>query len=209
LYLVTLKDKKCILEVMNEGITVLRNLVEQIYPLSSSAWDDLSEIWTPIQFGRKELVTRAGDTERYIYIVMEGVQRAYYHDDQDREATILFTYQPSFGGVLDSFLLQSPSKYFYETLSPSQFIRASYTDFSRLSQKHHSIESMVNRGLSGVIAGLEERLVAIQCFSSEDKFRSLLKRSPHILQLVPHKYLASYLGIDATNFSKLMNKVKI
>jgi hypothetical protein len=58
-----------------------------------------------------------------------------------------------------------------------------------------------------VISGLEERLVEIQCFNSEDKLRSLLKRSPHILQLVPHKYLASYLGIDATNFSKLINKI--
>jgi hypothetical protein len=26
---------------------------------------------------------------------------------------------------------------------------------------------------------------------------------------VPHKYIASYLGIDATNFSKLYNRVKI
>jgi hypothetical protein len=58
-----------------------------------------------------------------------------------------------------------------------------------------------------VISGLEERLVEIQCFNSEDKLRSLLKRSPHILQLVPHKYLASYLGIDATNFSKMMGKI--
>jgi hypothetical protein len=36
-----------------------------------------------------------------------------------------------------------------------------------------------------------------------------LQRSPHILQLVPHKYLANYLGIDATNFSKLLNRVRI
>jgi hypothetical protein len=36
-----------------------------------------------------------------------------------------------------------------------------------------------------------------------------LQRSPHILNLVPHKYLASYLGMDATNFSKLLGSVKI
>jgi CRP-like cAMP-binding protein len=147
--------------------------------------------------------------EKYIYIVLEGVQRVYYHDDQDREATILFTYAPSFGGVLDSFLLQTPSKYFYETLTPSRFMRTSHTLFNQLSLKHHSVETMVRKGLTGVIAGLEERLVEVQSFSSEEKFRSLLRRSPHILQLVPHKYLASYLGIDPTNFSKLINKVRI
>jgi hypothetical protein len=54
-----------------------------------------------------------------------------------------------------------------------------------------------------------QRLAELQCFSSEEKFRSLLQRSPHILQLVPHKYLANYLGIDATNFSKFINRIRI
>jgi hypothetical protein len=54
-----------------------------------------------------------------------------------------------------------------------------------------------------------ERLVELQTFSAEDRYKRLLQRSPHILQLVPHKYLASYLGMDATNFSKLINKIKI
>jgi hypothetical protein len=51
--------------------------------------------------------------------------------------------------------------------------------------------------------------VELQCFSSEEKFKALLRRSPHILGLVPHKYLADYLGINATNFSKLLNSIRI
>jgi len=194
---------------MENGREVLKRLVGEIHPLPSEVLEELAEIWTPVQAGRKELITVAGNVEKYIYIVLEGVQRVYYHDEQDREATILFSYAPSFGGVLDSFLLQTPSKYFYETLTPSSFLRTSHTLFNALSLKHHCLETMVRKGLTGVIAGLEERLVEIQSFSSEEKFRSLLRRSPHILQLVPHKYLASYLGIDPTNFSKLLNKVRI
>ena len=58
-------------------------------------------------------------------------------------------------------------------------------------------------------SGVMLRLVELQSFSSEEKFRTLMRRSPHILQLVPHKYIANYLGIDPTNFSKLINSVKI
>ena len=193
--------------VMNEGIAVLQNLINQIYPISAEAMEEMCAIWTPFQVGRKELITRAGETERYIYVVLEGVQRVYYHDEQDREATILFTYAPSFGGVLDSFLLQVPSRYHYESLTPSAFLRTTYQQFSEVRNRQHSAEGLVAKGLAGVISGLEERLVEIQCFNSEDKLRSLLKRSPHILQLVPHKYLASYLGIDPTNFSKIISRI--
>jgi CRP-like cAMP-binding protein len=194
---------------VNEDISVLQELVNRIHGITPEAQEDFFAIWTRFEVGRKEMITVAGNIEKYIYVVLEGVQRVYYHDREDREATILFTYPPSFGGVLDSFLLQTPSRFYCESLTPSKFLRTSFTEFNRLTQKHHSLDTMVRKGLTGVIAGLEERLVEIQCFSSEDKFRSLLKRSPHILQLVPHKYIASYLGIDPTNFSKLMNKVRI
>ncbi len=188
---------------------MLRELTNAIHPLPEEVMEDLLSIWTLVACGRKEKLTLSGNVEKYLYVVLDGVQRVYYEDELDREATILFTYPPSFAGVLDSFLLQAPSRYFFETLTPSSFLRTSFIEFNGLMQKHHSIETLVRKGLSGVVGGLEERLVEIQCFSSEDRFRSLLKRSPHILQLVPHKYLASYLGMDPTNFSKLINKIRI
>ena len=190
-------------------IDKLKTLVYQIHDLPEEDWHALSEIWTPFDAERKVTITTMGTKERYLYFVLEGVQRVYYYDEHGHEATIIFMYNPSFGGVLDSFLLQKPSRYYYETLTPSRFIRASYQDLEMLMRSRHQVETMIRKGLSGTLAGLLERLVEIQCFSSEEKFTSLMKRSPHILQLVPHKYLANYLGIDATNFSKLMNKVRI
>jgi CRP-like cAMP-binding protein len=187
----------------------LKNLVYSVHPLSADDWAEFESLWKPFSAKRKETITSAGDRERYLYFVAEGVQRVYYLDDQSREATVVFTYAPSFGGVLDSMLLQSPSRYFYETLTPSVFLRAPFHDVLLLMEKRHAIESLVRIGLSQALSGVMERLVELQCFSSEEKFRNLLKRSPHILQLVPHKYLASYLGMDATNFSKFINKIRL
>jgi CRP-like cAMP-binding protein len=188
---------------------LLKNLVFSVHPLPEADWVEFESLWKHFSAKRKETITSAGECERYLYFVVEGVQRVYYLDDKNREATVVFTYAPSFGGILDSMLLQSPSKYFYETLTPSVFLRAPFQDILSLMKKSHSIESLVRIGLSQALSGVMERLVELQCFSSEEKFRSLLKRSPHILQLVPHKYLASYLGIDATNFSKFINKIRI
>lgn len=184
-------------------------MLEAAYALPAEDWAQLSTIWTRVTARRKDIITHAGDTERYLYFVEEGVQRVYYTDDQLREATLVFTYPPSFGGVLDSLLMQQPSRYYYEALTPSVFLRTSYADFQRLIDTRPAISTMVRQSLNTTLSGVLERLVELQCFSSEDKFKRLLQRSPHILQLVPHKYLANYLGIDATNFSKLLNKVRI
>ncbi|WP_310588391.1 Crp/Fnr family transcriptional regulator [Dyadobacter sp. CY326] len=166
-------------------------------------------IWKPYSAGRKEVITAAGAAEGYLYFVIKGIQRVYYFDDQGREATLVFMYPPSFGGVVDSLLLGQPSRYYYETLTPSEFLRAPVSELQTLMAERPQISEMVRLGVTQTLSGILERLVEVQCFSSEDKFRNLLRRSPHILQLVPHKYLANYLGIDATNFSKLLNKIKI
>ncbi len=194
---------------MSEYLKSLKALLNNIQPLSDPDWNSFSSIWSPIEFKRKEIVTAAGETERHLYFVIEGVQRVYYFDEQQREATLVFMYPPSFGGVIDSLLLQKPSRYFFETLTPSKFLRATASDLFDQMEKSKDIQKLIQKGTTQTLSGLLERMVELQCFSSEDKFKTLLKRSPHILNLVPHKYIANYIGIDATNFSKLVNQVRI
>lgn len=192
-----------------ENLSLLKKTADALYPLPENAWLDFSACWSTYEVKRKEIITEAGSPEKYLYFVLDGVQRIFYLDDKNREATLVLTYAPSFGGVLDSFLLQKPSPYYYESLTPSKFLRAGFDSIQEVSKKHPEVGSFVNKGLSIAFAGLLERMVELQCYSSEDKFKALLKRSPHILTLIPHKYLANYLGIDATNFSKLINSIRI
>lgn len=194
---------------MEQALTQLKQVTDAVQPLSAEAWADFTAIWEPYTTKRKEVITTQGSTEKYLYFVTEGVQRIYYFDEQGREATIIFTYAPSFGGVLDSLLMQQPSKYYCEALTASTFIRAKHSDLQQLMLQHKEIETLIRQGVTSSLSGVLERLVELQCFASEEKFRKLLQRSPHILQMVPHKYLANYLGIDATNFSKLINRIKI
>ncbi|MES2727350.1 MAG: Crp/Fnr family transcriptional regulator [Bacteroidota bacterium] len=194
---------------MVNALEQLKLTCNQISALTDEEWNAFSTIWKPFSAKRKEQLTLADSIEKHLYFVYEGVQRVYYFDESGREATIVFTYAPSFGGVLDSFMLQQNSKYYYETLTPSQFLIADETAVKQLMATHKGIENLIRQGISFALSGVLERLTELQCFSSEEKFKQLLKRSPHILQLVPHKYLANYIGIDATNFSKLINKIRI
>lgn len=194
---------------LSAGLSHLRTTVRQILPLEGEAWDDFAAIWSPFGAKRKVILTAEGDTEKYVYFVLEGVQRAYAVSDDGRESTLVFTYPYSFSGVADSFLLQQPSRYFFETLTPGAFLRATFRQMDEVMLKHHTVERMIRLAVSHVLAGVLARQIELQSFTAEQRFRALLKRSPHILQLVPHKYLASYLGMDATNFSKFLGNIRL
>ncbi len=187
----------------------LRKFVLAIYDPGDAEMDKFLSVWQQDTAPRKTILTRAGETERHLYFITEGIQRVYYYDEQDREATIVFTYAPSFGGVADSFLTQTPSRFFVETLTPCTFLKITFQQMDELMKAHHSIEHLIRISTNYAFAGVLERMIEVQCFTAEEKFRALMKRSPHILNLIPHKYIANYLGIDATNFSKLLGKVRL
>jgi CRP-like cAMP-binding protein len=192
-----------------DALAQLKQFITAVYPLPEEELNALTSVWTTLTAKRKEILTRPGAPERYLYFVTEGVQRVYYYDEAGREATLVFTYAPSFGGVIDSMLLQQPSRYHYETLTPSVFLRVPFSDIQKLMARYPAVTALIQKGTAQALSGVLQRLAELQCFSSEEKFRSLLQRSPHILQLVPHRYLANYLGIDATNFSKFINRIRI
>ncbi len=194
---------------MQETFLKLKSIVDAVQPLTEEEWEEFSGIWQPFSARRKTILTSAGDTERYLYFVAEGVQRAFYAKDENKEATLVFTYAGSFSGVADSFLLQQPSKYYLETLTQSEFIRTTYVQVNELMKRYHNFETFIRKSVAITLAGTLERQIELQCFTAEEKFRVLLKRSPHVLQMIPHKYLASYLGLDATTFSKLLGSVRI
>lgn len=189
--------------------SLLKDFVQKIHPLTEEELTAFAGGWQPLTVKRKTILTAAGETERYLYFVNEGVQRAFYLGDDNKDATIIFTYPPSFSGVADSFLTQTASLYFLETITASNLLRTSYEQVQEMQHKFPGIQQLIFKATAFALKGALQRHIELQCFSNEEKFKTLLKRSPHTLNLIPHKYLASYLGMDATNFSKLVNTVTI
>jgi CRP-like cAMP-binding protein len=190
-------------------VELLKSYLNKLHPLTLEELDLFTSGWQPVTYKRKTILTAAGETEKYLYFVVEGVQRAFYLGDENKEATIVFTYPPSFSGIADSFLTQTPSLYFLETITASRLLRISHEAVQQHLKNIPSLQQLFFKTTAFALKGALERHIELQCFSNEEKFKVLLKRSPHILNLVPHKYLASYLGMDATNFSKLLATVKI
>jgi CRP-like cAMP-binding protein len=189
-------------------LALLQQAVFRTLPLPSEEWAAFAACWHPVEYKRKEVVTAAGEVERYVYFVLEGVQRAFYLEG-DKDATLIFSYTGSFSGIADSFQLQCPSRYYLETLTNSRFLRMSFTDFNRLTLEYPLIERWVRMATAHVLAGLLERHIEILTFTAAQKFKILLTRSPQVLQMIPHKYLASYLGIDPATFSKLLGTIRL
>jgi CRP-like cAMP-binding protein len=132
-----------------------------------------------------------------------------YFEAERKTHVIAFTYPPNLCAIPESFSFQSPSDYFLTCLTDSEMDYLTYEDLQTLFDRSQSIERLFRKMAEAILAGMINRHIELHALSIEQRYRDFCARSAHLLQLVPHKHIASYLGIDATNFSKLYNKVRI
>jgi CRP-like cAMP-binding protein len=186
----------------------MKNFLIQIHSLENEIIEEYLSHWTPYSVPKNTIMTWPGDTEKYMYFVLEGIQKSYY-SEANKEHIIAFTYSPSLSGIPESFLNQSPAKYFLATITASKFLRISFRKHQELMEKHRSIETLFRKATEILLIDTLNRYYELMACDIETRFINFTTRSPHLLQMVSQKDIASYLRIDPSNFSKLLGRVKI
>ena len=186
----------------------MKKFFNAIYPIDEEILDEYLSYYDRVSYKRKDFITKAGDVERFLYFVEEGIQRSFCIKE-DKEHVMAFTYPPSVTGVPESFFTQQPSRYYLECLTDSTLIRISYSDHQKMLQKHRPLETLFRKSTEILLAGILDRHYELLALTIEERFRAFTKRSPHLLNMVPHKHIASYLRIDPSNFSKLLGSINI
>lgn len=178
------------------------------HPISDENFELLTSNFKSRSFRKNEFITMPGQVQKEIYFVEKGTQMSYF-ENGDKIHVIAFTYPPNISAIPDSFYFQSPSDYYLKCLTDSEMYYLHYETVQKIFDRSQEIERLFRKMTEVVLAGIITRHKELQTLSMEERYLAFCRRSPQLLQLVPHKYIASYLGIDSTNFSKLYNSVKI
>ncbi len=177
------------------------------HDISIADYNLLIDKVTSKSFKKGEFITVPGQVQKEIYFVKSGYQMSYF-DTDNKTHVIAFTYYPNLCAIPESFSFQLPSKYFLTCLTDSELEYITFEELQKLFDRSQQIERLFRKMTEFVLAGMINRHIELHSFTIEERYKTFCQRSPHLLKLLPHKYIASYLGIDPTNFSKLFNNVK-
>ena len=186
--------------------TALKKHIEKYCLLQEGEWAYIASKWKPRDYGKGEYILKAGQVENYFYFVHRGVMRLFA-DKDDQEVNAGFTYNGDFSGVYDSFLAQQPADLYLQAIAPCECLRIHYDDMMELYDAYKSMERFGRLFHADMLLLMARRQIEARSYSAEERFQRLLDHSPHIFQLVPQKYLASYLGMTPETFSRLRKKL--
>lgn len=186
---------------------LVRRTIERYVKLTDAEWKEVAPHWSVHSFPKGSFVSEMGSVERRFYIVLSGVQRLYFEHDGN-EHCLGFAYDHSWSGDFDSFLMQRPGRFQVQAITDSDLVGIEREDLYRLYDRIPAMDRFGRKILEELVEGRATREIEQIAMSAVERYRRLMQRSPHLLQIVSQKDIASYLRMTPETFSRLRAKVR-
>lgn len=185
------------------------NLFNSVSPISESEFNSIKILTKEKHFKKGTSLVNPGEVQKSCYFIAEGTMMCFHDGGKKKLHVQAFAYSPDIAAIPESFFHQKPSPHFLQCMSDMRVYELSHSDFETLLKTNTSFERLFRKLTELLLVGVLNRQTERSTMTIEERYKTFAKRSPHLLQLVPHKYIAAYLDIDPTNFSKLYNSVLI
>jgi CRP-like cAMP-binding protein len=155
---------------------------------------------------RRQFLLQAGDVCRYDHYVAAGCLRSFYVDDNGNEHTLHFATEDWWITDLESFLHQSPARVHIEALEPSWVLQVDKPSLERLYVTVPAMERFFRILHQQAYLAQNRRILNNISMNGEERYNDLLQRYPGLVQRVPQKHIASYLGITPVFLSRIRSR---
>lgn len=153
----------------------------------------------------KYVIIEMGKTCPDVYMVKDGIIRVWDFDGE-KERTFGFGLPGTIFESKHSFVMHGPSYYQIETCCQSVILRIPEQDFWKTVESDHSFAIFMLHNAYGELFSHEFKESTVNNGTARERFEAMLKYRPVILEKVPQKIIASYLGITSEYFSVLKRR---
>ena len=141
-----------------------------------------------------------------MYFLEQGALRGYY-TLEEKEITHWFAFEQDFVTSFHSFITGEPSVENIQLLEGSVLWSISKDNLKRLLDQYHELERLLRIAYEKYYIRLEERFVNAQFKTATERYQTLLKQTPHIIERASLGHIASYLGISQETLSRIRNRI--
>lgn len=187
---------------MQFHIDKINKLISNFDEATLKALDEISYSKT---YTKGDYLLRAGSISTKSYWVEHGILRKFYGHN-DREITTEFYFKDDLAVSFDSYTLQKPSRENIQALTDITVNITDYNNFQIQKEKHNQLQKLDFLLTEYYALWLEEKVFELHTQNATQRYETLLKKSPHIIQQVQLTQIASYLNVSLETLSRIRAK---
>lgn len=154
-----------------------------------------------------DILLKQGDIAKYGYFVKSGCLKSYTIDHLGKEHIMQFAPETWMITDLDSFSNQVPSLVYIEAIEASEVSIISNADVKDINQFEKSDLVEMNTKFRNNLIATNKRIIGLLSATAEQRYTNFTDTYPSLVQRLPLKLIASYIGVTPEYLSDIRRKI--
>lgn len=186
-------------------VTYLR----QFSPLPDVLFHQLVPLFERTILKKDAYFAKAGSYVHNIGFLEQGVVRAYAKSKTGKVYNKQFFVGPTLIGAYSALILQQPNQIAQQALTDCIIYQASYKEITALYEQYHSLEHLGRQIAERLFIEKEKKELEYAFLEAKERYLLLREEHPALEQQIPQYHIAAYLGISATQLSRIRHQLAL
>lgn len=168
--------------------------------------DKIISQYQKTEFSKNDYLVKEGSTANFYYFLESGFARSYAIDLEGNDITTKFFSSTDIVIDWHSYFLRTKCRENIQAITPCVAWKITFENFMKL----FNIEAFREIGRTRLINNyfeLKNHSVSVITDPAKERYLNLIKTKPSIIQNVPLKQIATYLGITDTSLSRIRKEI--
>ncbi len=163
--------------------------------------------FTPIFVKKGTILAKSGTVHSDHNFIVSGFMRNYYCDEDGQEVTTDINDGPRFFTSYNNFVHRTVSNDNLHCITDCELLQINRDDMDISAKLGETQLDYSMKILQQQLEGNRQRAVDLTMLSAEKRYLKLMNNHPLIIQNIPLKYIASYLGINPGSLSRIRKEI--
>ena len=184
----------------------LKTYLETLIPFSKSEMEVFISLFSEIQYKKKEYFAKEGEYSNKLAFLNTGVMRAFFRNNSGNEYNKTFFTPSNFVAAYSSITTNQKNLINIQCLTDCTLFVADFKQITSLYKKYPKFESLSRTMAEHKFALKEKREIELVTLDALERYEIFKEEHPNLENLIPQYYIASYLGVSATQLSRIRAK---
>ncbi|MDC2863676.1 MULTISPECIES: Crp/Fnr family transcriptional regulator [unclassified Bacillus (in: firmicutes)] len=159
------------------------------------------------EYKKGTMLLRQGDVPTKCYFVLQGCVRQYSIDEMGKEVTSNFYTEEQAIANFNHHKQDKSSSYSLACIEDCILVVGDLDAEKDMYNKYTQLETMTRKMIEEKLGDMQDELASFIASTPEERYKSLLRKRPHLVDRVPQHQLASYLGITPESLSRIKKRI--
>ncbi|MEO8862455.1 MAG: Crp/Fnr family transcriptional regulator [Ginsengibacter sp.] len=179
----------------------------RVRPLSKEAIVEFDNKTFPLFLEKKKLLLRPGSEANHLYFIVKGVVHGYIKDE-GKQITTWINEENEIIGSIRTLGTKEPCQEYLQALEDTELIALPIEFLEYIFETYHETNFICRRLWEFTYRSAEERAFISRISSAERKYQHFVKTQANLVNRIPLKYVASYLGMTIETLCRIRARQK-